>query len=90
MPDTPHLTEAQAAEELTRLADEIARHDLAYRDERPVISDAEYDAVRLRECVPVSVPRRSKRDGRTHDVATANNFALTVDVAIAIIDTHAL
>ena len=48
MPDTPHLTEAQAAEELTRLADEIARHDLAYRDERPVISDAEYDVLRRR------------------------------------------
>jgi DNA ligase (NAD+) len=42
------LTEAQAAEELTRLADDIARHDLAYRDEAPIISDAEYDALRRR------------------------------------------
>lgn len=45
----PDLTEAQAAEELTRLADEIASHDLAYHQaDAPVISDAEYDALRRR------------------------------------------
>ncbi len=42
------LSESDAADELTRLADEIAAHDLAYRDEAPVISDAEYDALRRR------------------------------------------
>ena len=43
------LTEAQAVEELTRLADEITRHDLAYhQDDAPTISDAEYDALKRR------------------------------------------
>jgi DNA ligase (NAD+) len=48
MPDTTTLNEAEAVVELTRLADEIARHDLAYRDEAPTISDGEYDALRRR------------------------------------------
>ncbi|MEO8812717.1 MAG: NAD-dependent DNA ligase LigA, partial [Caulobacteraceae bacterium] len=43
------LSETQAAEELTRLADEIAAHDLRYfRDEAPTISDGEYDALKRR------------------------------------------
>jgi DNA ligase (NAD+) len=43
------LTEAEAAEELARLADEIAGHDRRYyQDEAPIISDADYDALRLR------------------------------------------
>ena len=45
----PDLTEAEAAEELTRLADAIASHDLAYHQaDAPVISDADYDALRRR------------------------------------------
>ncbi len=43
------LTEAQAADELERLAREIAVHDDAYyRDEAPSLSDADYDALKLR------------------------------------------
>jgi len=43
------LTEAEAAEELTRLADEIAGHDLRYyQDEAPSVSDADYDALKRR------------------------------------------
>ncbi|MEL0071971.1 MAG: hypothetical protein VW981_03760, partial [Rhodobiaceae bacterium] len=43
------LSEAQAAQELARLAEEIAAHDAAYYNEdAPQITDAEYDALRLR------------------------------------------
>lgn len=43
------LTEEQAAQELERLAREIAAHDEAYHhDDKPVISDAAYDALRKR------------------------------------------
>jgi DNA ligase (NAD+) len=42
------LNEAEAAAELTRLADELAAHDLRYRDEAPTISDGEYDALKRR------------------------------------------
>jgi DNA ligase (NAD+) len=51
MPETPiaDLTEAQAADELTRLADELAAHDIAYhREDAPSISDADYDALKRR------------------------------------------
>jgi DNA ligase (NAD+) len=44
---TPKLTELEARAELIHLADEIARHDAAYyQKDAPLISDAEYDALR--------------------------------------------
>jgi DNA ligase (NAD+) len=49
--ETPveELSEADAAEELTRLADEIAAHDIRYHQEdAPSISDADYDALKRR------------------------------------------
>lgn len=50
MPETPaEMTEAQAVEELTRLADEIAAHDIRYHQEdAPTISDGEYDELKRR------------------------------------------
>jgi DNA ligase (NAD+) len=43
------LTEAEAADELARLADEIAGHDMRYyQEEAPSVSDAEYDALKQR------------------------------------------
>jgi DNA ligase (NAD+) len=43
------LTEAEAADELERLALEISEHDrLYYADEAPTVSDAEYDALKRR------------------------------------------
>ncbi|WP_373505380.1 NAD-dependent DNA ligase LigA [Aestuariivirga sp.] len=43
------LTPLEAASELQRLAEEIAEHDRAYHEhDAPTISDAEYDALRLR------------------------------------------
>jgi DNA ligase (NAD+) len=43
------LTEAEAVEELTRLADDITQHDIRYyQQDAPAISDAEYDALKQR------------------------------------------
>jgi DNA ligase (NAD+) len=43
------LTESQALDELTRLADEIAAHDLRYhQQDAPTISDGDYDALKRR------------------------------------------
>ena len=43
------LTEEEARDELAWLAEEIGRHDrLYYAEAAPEISDAEYDALRLR------------------------------------------
>ena len=52
MPDpmpVEDLTESEAVEELTRLADEIAAHDIRYhQQDEPTISDADYDALKRR------------------------------------------
>ena len=43
------LSESEAADELTRLADELAEHDLRYhQQDDPTISDADYDALKRR------------------------------------------
>jgi DNA ligase (NAD+) len=43
------LTEAEAVEELTRLADAIAAHDIRYyQEDQPSVSDADYDALKQR------------------------------------------
>jgi DNA ligase (NAD+) len=43
------MTEAEAVDELTRLADEIAAHDIRYyQEDAPAISDADYDALKQR------------------------------------------
>src|SRR5208282_2356184 len=52
MPDlkaVADLSEAEAAAELTRLADEIAAHDIRYyQEEAPTVSDEAYDALKVR------------------------------------------
>src|SRR5665213_1864590 len=43
------LTEAEAVEELTALADELATNDIRYfQDEAPSLSDGDYDALKRR------------------------------------------
>src|SRR6202161_1121211 len=43
------LTDAEAVEELTRLADEIAANDIRYfQDDAPSLSDGDYDALKRR------------------------------------------
>ena len=47
--DVAELSEAEAEQELARLADEISGHDQRYHgDDAPTITDAEYDALRAR------------------------------------------
>jgi DNA ligase (NAD+) len=49
LPDVAKLTKTQAKVELMRLALELERHDKAYyQEDAPVITDAEYDALRKR------------------------------------------
>ncbi|WP_428152501.1 NAD-dependent DNA ligase LigA [Brevundimonas sp.] len=47
-PTVESLTKAEAEAELARLAAEMARHDALYAEAAPEISDADYDALRLR------------------------------------------
>src|ERR1700704_4571511 len=49
LPDVAKLTKAQAKVELKRLALELEGHDRRYyQDDAPSVTDAEYDALRLR------------------------------------------
>ena len=67
------LTEAEAAAELARLAAEIARHDALYhRDDAPEITDAEYDALVIRNrAIEVQFPDLVRTDSPTHRVGAA-------------------
>ncbi len=73
------LTEQEAAEELERLAAEIARHDRAYHElDAPEITDAEYDALRRRNAaIEARFPEliRSNSPARRVGGAPASGFA---------------
>jgi DNA ligase (NAD+) len=58
------LTGAEAREELERLANEIAEHDRRYHQEdAPIISDAEYDALRRRNmAIEARFPELARAD----------------------------
>ncbi|MGF1607231.1 MAG: NAD-dependent DNA ligase LigA [Rhodothalassiaceae bacterium] len=71
--DVTDLSAAQAEEELARLAQEIARHDLAYhQDDAPVISDADYDALKQRNAaIEARFPELKRADSPSETVGAA-------------------
>ncbi len=73
------LTRDQAAAELKRLADEIAHHDrLYYQNDEPEITDAAYDALRLRNAaIEARFPDLVRDDSPSERVgaAPASGFA---------------
>ena len=73
--DTPvgSMDPSQAAEELSRLAEEIAAHDRRYhQDDAPTISDSAYDALRRRnEAIEARFPDLIRDDSPSHRVGAA-------------------
>ena len=67
------LSEAEAAAELARLAREIAEHDRRYHGEdAPTISDADYDALRLRnDAIEARFPALARPDSPSRKVGAA-------------------
>jgi DNA ligase (NAD+) len=67
------LTSKEAEKELDRLASEISEHDRRYHSEdRPVISDAQYDALRRRnDAIEKRFPLLVRADSPSHRVGAA-------------------
>src|SRR5499427_687484 len=67
------LTEEQAADELKRLAQEIAAHDRRYyQDDAPTVSDAEYDELRRRNAaIEARFPALVRTDSPSRRVGAA-------------------
>jgi DNA ligase (NAD+) len=67
------LSQAQAKDELQRLATLIRHHDeLYYRQDAPEVSDAEYDALRLRnEAIEARFPKLVRPDSPSQRVGAA-------------------
>jgi DNA ligase (NAD+) len=83
--DVDKLTAEQAAEELARLAAEIAEHDKRYHaEDAPTISDAEYDALRQRNArIEARFPELVREDSPSRAVgATPSATFSTVEHAI--------
>ncbi len=67
------LTESEAAAELERLAKEIAAHDRRYyAEDAPTVSDADYDALRIRNAsIEARFPELVREDSPSLKVGTA-------------------
>lgn len=67
------LTQEEAADELARLAAEIAEHDRRYHlEDQPVISDADYDALRARNAlIETRFPSLVREDSPSRSVGAA-------------------
>ncbi len=69
------LTEGQAAREIIILKEQVRKHDVSYhRDDAPIISDYEYDKLRIRiTAIESRFPNLKEEDGPTTSVgATAD------------------
>ena len=71
--DTDKLTQTQAAAELKRLAKLIAEHDRRYyQEDKPTVSDAEYDALRQRNAaIEARFPDLIRKDSPSRRVGAA-------------------
>ncbi|MBL8575865.1 MAG: NAD-dependent DNA ligase LigA [Mesorhizobium sp.] len=71
------LTQEDAASELARLAEEIAGHDRRYHGEdAPTVSDAEYDALKLRNAqIEARFPELIREDSPSRRVGSAPSTA---------------
>jgi DNA ligase (NAD+) len=72
------LTEAEAADRLASLAEQIARHDKLYHDQdEPEISDSEYDAlVRENSALEKRFPKLARADSPSQRLGAAPTTAL--------------
>ncbi len=86
------VSEAEAANELMRLAREIARHDRLYHaEDAPEISDAEYDAlVRRNGELEAAFPQLVRADSPSrkvgHEVAASPLSKVTHEVRMMSLD----
>ena len=86
--DVSTLSEAEAAEELARLAADIAAHDAAYyQEDAPNVSDAEYDALRRRnDEIEARFPELKRSDSPSERVGAAPTSAFgKVEHAVAML-----
>src|SRR5579872_1245507 len=93
------LSEAEAIAELTRLADELAAHDIRYyQEEAPSVSDAAYDALKQRNAaIEARFPQLIRENSPSLRVGAARSEAfapvehgvpmLSLDNAFADADT---
>ena len=72
------LTRTEAADELARLADQLAEADAAYYGEdAPLLSDAEYDALKRRNAaLEEAFPDLVRADGASQRVGAAPSSRL--------------